>query len=237
MTAKLASAAITAEGTPGLRRISESGAGGACGRPGLSASCISSAIVRGSGRMRSATTSPTSAMPPPTNHGIDERVELEVLPGEERPEDERPERGAEERAEEDVRDRPSALLAPGTCPRRPCARAARLPFIAPTATKPDDHEHCVVDPHPSATRQQPAAPIPKPPAITGTRPIRSMSRPAGSAASAPAARKIAGPSPRIDSMPVTSDERDRGHRDRRAGAPPRAARGRDRGEAVLRRTG
>ena len=31
-----------------------------------------------------------------------------------------------------------------------------------------------------------------------------MRRPAGSAASAPAVMKIAGPSPRIDSIPVTS---------------------------------
>ena len=57
---------------------------------------------------------------------------------------------------------------------------------------------------PSAVSTQPIAPMTKPPAITGTRPRRSMSLPAGSAASAPAVMKIAGPSPRIDSIPVTS---------------------------------
>ena len=39
--------------------------------------------------------------------------------------------------------------------------------------------------------------------MTGTRPSRSISRPAGSAASAPAVMKIAGPRPRIDLIPVT----------------------------------
>ena len=50
----------------------------------------------------------------------------------------------------------------------------------------------------------PAIPRQKPPASTGTRPTRSISRPEGNAASAAAERKIAGPSPRIDSTPVTS---------------------------------
>ena len=47
-------------------------------------------------------------------------------------------------------------------------------------------------------------PATQPPASTGMRPCRSIRRPAGSAARAPAVRKIAGPSPRIPSIPVTS---------------------------------
>ena len=84
-------------------------------------------------------------------------------------------------------------------------RASRTaPFIAPTPTKPRTTSADAVDR--AAERRQRrirAAPIAKPPAITGTRPIRSISRPAGRAARAPAVRKIAGPSPRIDSIPVT----------------------------------
>ena len=72
MTAKLAIAAITADGTPGRRRISRSGAAGAgSGAPlARSSACSSNAIVRGSGRMLRAMISPTSAMADATNQGM-----------------------------------------------------------------------------------------------------------------------------------------------------------------------
>jgi hypothetical protein len=57
---------------------------------------------------------------------------------------------------------------------------------------------------PKAVSQQPTAPRAKPAAITGTRPKRSIERPAGTAVSAEAVRKIAGPSPSRLSKPVTS---------------------------------
>src|SRR5262245_52763251 len=77
------------------------------------------------------------------------------------------------------------------------------PFIAPTPTKPRITSGALATRQARPASAQPTAPVANPPAITGTRPRRSMRRPAGSAASAPAVRKIAGPSPRIDSIPVT----------------------------------
>ena len=56
----------------------------------------------------------------------------------------------------------------------------------------------------SAVSPQPTVASRYPPAITGRRPIRSISRPAGIAAEAEATRKIAGPSPSRPSIPVTS---------------------------------
>ena len=56
---------------------------------------------------------------------------------------------------------------------------------------------------PSAASRHPAMPQPKPPARIGTRPMRSISSPAGSAASAPAASTIAGPRPSRPSMSST----------------------------------
>ncbi len=77
------------------------------------------------------------------------------------------------------------------------------PFIAPTPTNPRITSGALSTTHPSAVSKQPSMPTTKPPAITGTRPKRSIRRPAGSAAAAPAVRKMAGPRPRIDSIPVT----------------------------------
>ena len=135
--------------------------------------------------------------------GDDESVGVEILAGEERPEDERAERGAEERAEEDVGDpaRP-ALGRIHVGGRR--AREQDRPLGDADQREPDDDERARTRPRSRAlSPRQPTMPATQPPASTGIRPRRSMSRPAGSAASAPAVRKIAGPSPRIPSMPVT----------------------------------
>ncbi len=109
-------------------------------------------------------------------------------------------------------------IAPNTAPNRtsamPCARRAggymspaavrassAVPLAAPTATSPSSTIGADPRALPAAASAQPTAPAQKPPASTGTRPIRSIARPAGSAASAPDARTIAGPSP---SSPRTS---------------------------------
>ena len=57
---------------------------------------------------------------------------------------------------------------------------------------------------PVAMTAQPIAPPTNAPRMTGIRPTRSISRPAGPTASAPAVRKIAGPRPRIPLIPVTA---------------------------------
>ena len=62
------------------------------------------AIVEGSGRTKSAMTSPATRNAPAASHGTTSVVGVEVLAGEERAEDERAEHGAEDRAEEDVGD-------------------------------------------------------------------------------------------------------------------------------------
>ena len=85
------------------------------------------------------------------------------------------------------------------------ARASRIvPCAIPTRAKPAITSTAESTSQPSAVVRQPAMPARQPPARTGTRPYRSIRRPAGSAASAPAVRKMAGPRPRIPSMSVTS---------------------------------
>ena len=85
------------------------------------------------------------------------------------------------------------------------ARASRIvPCAIPTSANPGITSAAVSSAQPSEVVRQPAIPARQPPASTGTRPYRSIRRPAGSAARAPAVRKIAGPSPRIPSMSVTS---------------------------------
>jgi hypothetical protein len=82
--------------------------------------------------------------------------------------------------------------------------SSAIPIALPTATNPRMSNGADSIPQASAVSRQPATPRPKPPARTGTRPKRSISLPAGSALTAPETRKIAGPRPRIPSIPVTS---------------------------------
>ncbi len=109
-------------------------------------------------------------------------------------------------------------IAPNTAPKRtsaiPWARrsggymspaavraSSAVPLDAPTATRPASTMGADPRTLPTAASAQPIVPAQNPPARTGTRPMRSIARPAGSAASAPAASTIAGPSP---SSPFTS---------------------------------
>ena len=83
-------------------------------------------------------------------------------------------------------------------------RASRATALAaPTHISPPRTAGAKAVALPSAASPQPAAPVPKPTASTGTLPVRSIARPAGSAASAPDARTIAGPSPSSPSMSRT----------------------------------
>ena len=202
ITPKLASAAITADGTPGRSRISRSGAAGAAGFASGSASSSSSAIVRGSGRMVSARNTPTRAIADAANQGTTSVSSSRSLPAKSGRKTSGPSaapKSAPKSTYEIARARRS-----GGYMSAAAVRASRTaPFIAPTPTKPRTTAAELSTAQPTAVSAHPAAPIAKPPAITVTRPIRSISRPAGRAARAPAVMKIAGPRPRIDSMPVT----------------------------------
>ena len=120
--AKLATAATSADGTPGRRMISRSGAGGSGGRR------IAEAAEVERDRLRVGTDEqdehePDRDDPARREPGDDERVQVQVLAGEERPEDERAERRAEERPEQDEGDPAGASGRADTCPQRPSARA------------------------------------------------------------------------------------------------------------------
>jgi hypothetical protein len=82
--------------------------------------------------------------------------------------------------------------------------SSAIPLAAPVRAKPRITAGVESRFVASAVSAQPAAASPYPPAITGRRPIRSIARPAGTAASADATRKIAGPSPSSPSTPLTS---------------------------------
>src|SRR3954467_647311 len=79
-----------------------------------------------------------------------------------------------------------------------------IPLEAPTNTKPGSR--AAVEPVlvASAVSRQPQEPSAKPTVSTGTRPKRSISRPAGTAVSPEEGRKIAGPRPSRPLTPVTS---------------------------------
>ena len=112
-------------------------------------------------------------------------------------------------------------IAPNTAPNStsamPCARrsggymspaavraSSAVPLAVPTSTSPPSTAGAEGSALPSAASAQPPTPMPKPAASTGTRPKRSIARPAGSAASAPDASTIAGPSPSRPLTPTTA---------------------------------
>src|SRR5215218_4938519 len=82
--------------------------------------------------------------------------------------------------------------------------SSAMPLAAPVSANPRITSGVDRAPVASAVIPQPAAAIRNPPPITGRRPTASIARPAGTAASADAVRKIAGPSPSSPSTPVTS---------------------------------
>ncbi len=132
-----------------------------------------------------------------------ERVAVEVAPVQQRAEHERAEDGAEHGAEQHERDPVRALLGRVHVARRG-AREQRGAARGADAHQAEQHRRarCRLA-LPSAASPQPAEPTTKPRASTGTRPMRSIARPAGSAASAPDASTIAGPSPSRPLTPTT----------------------------------
>ena len=92
----------------------------------------------------------------------------------------------------------------GTMSAAAARASSTVPFATPTRAKPRMTSGAVPQRQPSAVVDVPATPTTQPTASTGTRPRVSISRPAGNAASAPAVRKMAGPRPRIPSIPVTT---------------------------------
>ena len=82
--------------------------------------------------------------------------------------------------------------------------SSAVPPAAPTQTSPMNTGGADSSVLPSAASTPPSVPITKPVAITGTRPNRSIARPAGNAASAPDASTIAGPRPSSPLTPITS---------------------------------
>ena len=145
MTAKLAIAAITADGTPGRRRISRRGAAGA-GSARAARAVRRLELERDRPRIGAdveGDDQPDERHGGSDEPGDDERVQLEVLPGEERTEDERAERRAEERTEEHVGDR-SRLFLRRVHVRRcgPCQEDATV--HRPDADEAEDHERRVV---------------------------------------------------------------------------------------------
>jgi hypothetical protein len=87
----------------------------------------------------------------------------------------------------------------GDDPEEDDRHAARTPVGSPAKTSTPERQA-----HPPAVTSGPAIPSTNPARITGIRPTRSETRPAGPTASAPAIRNTAGPSPRMLSTPVTA---------------------------------
>ena len=172
---------------------------------GVAVSWRSSAAIRvGSGRTQQTSASPAAMKPPGGEPQRRERVAVELAAGEQRAEDAGPEDRAEDRAEQHERDPAGAALGRVHVAGRG-AREQRGRVRGADEHEPAEHRGAPASPAlPSAARPQPAIPAAKPAASTGTRPKRSMSRPAGSATSAPDASTIAGPSP---SSPSTCSTR------------------------------
>src|SRR5215211_1198188 len=203
MTPKLACAASSAGITPGRRMITRSGtavSGG--GSPVWSRS----AIRRGSGRTISTSASATSMNAEPASHS-----------------------GASESPSSSLPARSGANTAgpripPNTAPKStsaiPCARrsggymspaavraSSAVPAAMPIRTNAAKTSTADSAADPTAATTPPTAPTPKPAASTGTRPTRSIARPAKGAVRAPQASTIAGPSPSSPELAARAAER------------------------------
>ena len=188
ITPKLAIAASIDGITPGRRSTSERGAApvGAGVGP-AAAAAIFSPITFGSGRTMSAIPSATSDSPAATSHGTVSVSAATSLSAKSGPQTTGP------------------STAPNTEPKRtsemPRARrsggymspaAVRMSSVTapdtPISTKPGITRSVELQCVPPAVSRQPIEPRMKPTAITGTRPKRSIARPAGRAESADAVR-------------------------------------------------
>ena len=201
ITPKLACPASSAGITPGRRTISRSGAAGACSASGCV--CSSSAMRRGSGRTKSTSTTATTMKPTEANHRTASESPSRSLPASSGLKTAGP-RIAPNTAPNSTSAIPRARCDGGYMSPAAVRASSDVPLEAPTPTRPASTSGAESVVQPIAASVPPAPPSTNPPAITGTRPIRSISRPAGSAASAPLASTMAGPRPSSPSTPTTS---------------------------------
>ena len=162
-----------------------------------------SAISFGSGRTSTTSPSARRLIPPAASHGT-----VSASASSSRPENSGPNtagpRIAPKTAPNSTYEIPRARFSGGYMSPAAVRISSAMPLAAPVRANPrisSSGESIAVA---SAVRPHPTAAARKPPPTTGRRPMRSIARPAGTAASADAVRKIAGPSPSRPSMPVTS---------------------------------
>ena len=198
---------MAADGTPGLRRISRKGAGGALSTGSSPAARLpgARAIVRGSGRMSSAMTTPTIAIAAAANHGTTRVSSSRSLPA-----NRVGRQGARARRRRALRTRRRRSLAPAarvdTCPLRQCAPVERF-RSSRRLREAEDDERGVVG---RAAELSTADGADREPARDDGDPSkRSIRRPAGRAARRARGEEDRGPEPqdRLDSC--NEDERDR----------------------------
>src|SRR5829696_3035091 len=202
ITAKLAWPATSAGSTPGRRTISPNGAAVRL-VVWSSVVCRISPIVFGSGRTSSTSASATAMKATDDHHSSAS------------------ESPSSSRSASSGLKTSGPRIAPNTAPKSTSAmpRARRWGgYMSPAAVRASSAVPLAAPTHSSPARTtgadsslepRPASAPPRPPvansaASTGTRPKRSIARPAGSAASAPEASTIAGPSPSSWSTPTTS---------------------------------
>ena len=186
MTPKLATAASIEGRTPGLRRISRIGAAPVGGGVGPLAE-IRSAITFVSGRTVSTSVHVTSERPAATSQGTVSVSAETSLPAKSGPKTTGPSiapKTAPNRTYEMPRARRSGGYMSPAAVRMSSVTAPDVPTSAnPTITSTVWSQWV-----PEAVSRQPVEPSRKPIAITGTRPKRSIARPAGNAESAAAVR-------------------------------------------------
>jgi hypothetical protein len=157
----------------------------------------------GSGRIISTSPSASRLIPPAASHGTVSAPASRSRPANSGPNTAGP-RIAPNTEPNSTYEIPRARRSGGYMSPAAVRISSAIPLAAPVSANPrmtSGVESTLVA---SAVSAQPTAAAPYPPAITGSRPTRSIARPAGTAVSADATRKIAGPSPSRPSTPVTS---------------------------------
>src|SRR5215210_6941303 len=202
ITAKLACPATSAGSTPARRTISLSGAA-VRDSSGSSATYSSSPIRLGSGRTRSTSTKATAMKPADAHHSTASESPSSLRPESSGLKTSGP-RIAPKTAPKSTSAMPRARCSGGYMSPAAVRASSAVPLAAPTHTSPNRTTGADSSEEPNPASTPPRPPAANPAARTGTRPKRSIARPAGSAASAPEASTMAGPSPSSWSTPSTS---------------------------------
>ena len=189
--------------TPGRRRMTANSAGFSAGSSARSGPASIFAILLGSGRTEATSTRPRTMNADAASHGSTSASASRSLPARSGLKTVGP-RMAPKTAPKRTNEIPRARRLGGyMSPAAVRARSA-VALAAPTNTSPTSTGTARSNAAPTAARMPPAIPRAKPVTRTGTRPKRSIARPAGSAESAPVPRTIAGPSPTRLRTPTTS---------------------------------